>query len=158
MADVCSDADTGWPHRIRIDCHVVAKESCCIMSGVLFLCIHNAGRSQMAAGFARELSDGKVLILSGGSEPAEHVNPVAIEVMNEIGIDITGYVPQKFTDDLLQSVDVIVTMGCGDTCPFIPGKKYIDWPLDDPKGQPLEVVRRIRDEIRSHVEALLAQL
>jgi arsenate reductase len=112
----------------------------------------------MAAGFARELSDGKVLILSGGSEPAEHVNPVAIEVMNEIGIDITGYVPQKFTDDLLQSVDVIVTMGCGDTCPFIPGKKYIDWPLDDPKGQPLEVVRRIRDEIRSHVEALLAQL
>jgi len=128
------------------------------MSGVLFLCIHNAGRSQMAAGFAREISRGQVLILSGGSEPAEQVNPVAIEVMNEVGIDIAGYAPQKFNDELLQSVDVIVTMGCGDTCPYIPGKKYIDWPLDDPKGQPLEVVRRIRDEIRGHVEELLAQL
>jgi arsenate reductase (thioredoxin) len=128
------------------------------MSGVLFLCIHNAGRSQMAAGFARSLSDDTVLILSGGSEPAEHVNPVAIEVMNEVGIDIAGYVPQKFNDELLKSVDVIVTMGCGDTCPYIPGKKYIDWPLDDPKGQPLDVVRRIRDEIRSHVEELLSQL
>jgi arsenate reductase (thioredoxin) len=128
------------------------------MSGVLFLCIHNAGRSQMAAGFARELSGDKVLILSGGSEPADQVNSVAIEVMNEVGIDIAGYIPQKFNDDLLKSVDVIVTMGCGDTCPFIPGKKYIDWPLDDPKGQPLEVVRRIRDEIRTHVEELLRQL
>ena len=128
------------------------------MPGVLFLCIHNAGRSQMAAGFARSLSEDKVLILSGGSEPAEQVNPVAIEVMNEIGIDIAGYVPQKFTDELLQSVDVVITMGCGDTCPYIPGKKYIDWPLDDPKGQPLDVVRRIRDEIRSRVEDLLSQL
>jgi arsenate reductase len=112
----------------------------------------------MAAGFARELSRDKVLILSGGSEPAEHVNPVAIEVMNEVGIDIAGYVPQKFSNELLESVDVIITMGCGDTCPFIPGKKYIDWPLDDPKGQPLDVVRRIRDEIRAHVEELLRQL
>jgi arsenate reductase len=112
----------------------------------------------MAAGFAREISQGQVLILSGGSEPADQVNPVAIEVMNEVGIDIAGYAPQKFNDELLQSVDVIVTMGCGDTCPYIPGKKYIDWPLDDPKGQPLEVVRRIRDEIRGHVEELLAQL
>ena len=128
------------------------------MSGVLFLCIHNAGRSQMAAGFARELSQGKVLILSGGSEPADQVNPVAIEVMNEVGIDIANYVPQKFNDELLQSVNVIVTMGCGDTCPYIAGKTYIDWPLDDPKGQPLDVVRRIRDEIRGHVEQLLAQL
>lgn len=128
------------------------------MSGVLFLCIHNAGRSQMAAGFAREISKGEVLILSGGSEPADQVNPVAIEVMNEVGIDIAGYVPQKFTNELLESVDVIVTMGCGDTCPYIPGKKYIDWPLDDPKGQPLDVVRRIRDEIRGHVEELLRQL
>jgi arsenate reductase len=128
------------------------------MSGILFLCIHNAGRSQMAAGFARELSDGSVLILSGGSEPADQVNPVAVDVMNEVGIDIAGYVPQKFNDELLKSVDVIVTMGCGDTCPYIPGKKYIDWPLQDPKGQPLEVVRRIRDEIRAHVEELLGQL
>ena len=128
------------------------------MSGILFLCIHNAGRSQMAAGFARELSDGSVLILSGGSEPADQVNPVAVDVMKEAGIDIAGYVPQKFNDELLKSVDVIVTMGCGDTCPYIPGKKYIDWPLQDPKGQPLEVVRRIRDEIRAHVEELLGQL
>lgn len=128
------------------------------MSGILFLCIHNAGRSQMAAGFARELSGGAVTILSGGSEPADSVNPVAVEVMNEVGIDISSYVPQKYNDDLLQAVDVVVTMGCGDTCPYIPGKKYIDWPLDDPKGQPLDVVRRIRDEIKENVSDLLSQL
>jgi arsenate reductase (thioredoxin) len=128
------------------------------MPGILFLCIHNAGRSQMAAGFARELSDGKVEIYSGGSEPADQVNPVAVDVMNEVGIDISSFVPQKFTDDLLGSVDVVVTMGCGDTCPFIPGKTYVDWPLDDPKGQPLDVVRRIRDEIRELVTRLLDQL
>jgi protein-tyrosine-phosphatase len=128
------------------------------MSGILFLCIHNAGRSQMAAGFARELSNGAVTILSGGSEPADQVNPVAVEVMNEVGIDIAGYVPQKFNDELLNAVDVVVTMGCGDTCPFIPGKKYIDWPLDDPKGRPLEEVRVIRDQIRANVAELLAQL
>ena len=127
------------------------------MKGILFLCIHNAGRSQMAAGFARELSNGQVLILSGGSEPAEHVNPAAVEVMREVGIDIAGHVPQKFNDDLLGAVDVVVTMGCGDTCPYIPGKRYVDWPLDDPKDQPLEVVRRIRDEIRVRVAELLSQ-
>ncbi len=128
------------------------------MSGILFLCIHNAGRSQMAAGFARELSHGRVDIFSGGSEPADQVNPVAVEVMNELGINISGYQPQRFTDDLLAQVDVVVTMGCGDTCPFIPGKTYIDWPLDDPKGKPLEEVRRIRDEIKTRVETLLSQL
>ncbi len=128
------------------------------MSGILFLCIHNAGRSQMAAGFARQLSGGAVTILSGGSEPADSVNPVAVEVMNEVGIDISSYVPQKHNDDLLHAVDVVVTMGCGDTCPYIPGKKYIDWPLDDPKGQPLDVVRRIRDEIKQNVSDLLSQL
>ena len=128
------------------------------MSGILFLCIHNAGRSQMAAGFARELSQGRVVIFSGGSEPADQVNPVAVEVMNELGINISGYQPQRFTDDLLAQVDVVVTMGCGDTCPFIPGKTYIDWPLDDPKGKPIEDVRRIRDEIKTRVEMLLSQL
>lgn len=128
------------------------------MSGILFLCIHNAGRSQMAAGFARELSEDKVLILSGGSEPADKVNSVAVEVMREIGIDISSYVPQKYNDELLNAVDVVVTMGCGDTCPYIPGKRYVDWPLDDPKGQPLEEVRRIRDEIKNRVTELLAQL
>jgi protein-tyrosine-phosphatase len=128
------------------------------MSGILFLCIHNAGRSQMAAGFARELSGDDVLILSGGSEPAESVNPIAVEVMNEVGIDISTYVPQKYNDDLLNAVDVVVTMGCGDTCPYIPGKRYVDWPLDDPKGKPLADVRRIRDEIKNHVADLLTQL
>lgn len=125
--------------------------------GILFLCVHNAGRSQMAAGFAREISGGRVTILSGGSEPAEHVNPVAVEVMAEVGIDISSWIPRRFDDSLLDQVDVVVTMGCGDTCPFVPGKTYVDWPLDDPKGQPLEVVRRIRDEIRVLVEQLLAQ-
>jgi protein-tyrosine-phosphatase len=125
------------------------------MPGILFLCIHNAGRSQMAAGFARELGGDKVSIFSGGSEPADRVNPMAIEAMAELGIDISGHTPQKFTDELLNRVDVVVTMGCGDTCPYIPGKRYLDWPLDDPRGQNLEAVRAIRDRIREHVVALL---
>ncbi len=128
------------------------------MPGILFLCIHNAGRSQMAAAFARDLSGGRVDILSGGSEPADSVNPVAIEVMAEIGMDISSFLPQKFNDELLNAVDVVVTMGCGDTCPYIPGKRYIDWPLDDPKGRPVEDVRRIRNEIRDLVADLLTQL
>lgn len=126
------------------------------MAGILFLCIHNAGRSQMAAGFAREI--GGVDVYSGGSEPADTVNPVAVQVMAEVGIDIAGYQPQRFTDDLLSKVDVVVTMGCGDTCPYVPGKRYVDWPLDDPKGRPVDEVRRIRDEIRSRVEELVSQL
>ena len=129
-----------------------------MMPGILFLCIHNAGRSQMAAGFAREIGAGRVDIYSGGSEPADTVNPVAVGAMAEVGIDISGFTPQRFTDELLGKVDVVVTMGCGDTCPFIPGKRYVDWPLDDPKGRPIEEVRRIRDEIRSRVEDLVAQL
>ena len=128
------------------------------MPGILFLCIHNAGRSQMAAGFAREIGAGRVDIYSGGSEPADTVNPVAVGAMAEVGIDISGFTPQRFTDELLDRVDVVVTMGCGDTCPYIPGKRYVDWPLDDPKGRPIEEVRRIRDEIRSRVEDLVAQL
>ena len=128
------------------------------MSGILFLCIHNAGRSQMAAGFARELSGGTVQILSGGSEPAESVNPVAIEVMREAGIDIAGFTPQRYNDELLHAIDVVVTMGCGDTCPIIPGKRYIDWPLDDPKGKSIDEVRVIRDQIRALVVQLLDQL
>lgn len=128
------------------------------MPGVLFLCVHNAGRSQMAAGFAREAGGGRVEVFSGGSEPADAVNPAAVAVMAEVGIDIAGFVPQRFTDDLLARVDVVVTMGCGDTCPFVPGKRYVDWPLDDPKGRPVDEVRRIRDEIRALVEELVAQL
>jgi len=126
--------------------------------GILFLCIHNAGRSQMAAGFARVIGDGRIDVYSGGSEPADHVNPMAVDAMREVGIDIAGFTPQKFTDELLHRVDVVVTMGCGDTCPYVPGKRYVDWPLDDPKGQSLEVVRRIRDDIRGRVEALVAEL
>lgn len=112
----------------------------------------------MAAGFARSLSNGTVNIFSGGSEPADQVNPAAIEAMREAGIDISQYQPQRFTDELLHEVDVVVTMGCGDTCPYIPGKRYVDWPLDDPKGQSVDVVRRIRDDIKIRVEELLAQL
>lgn len=126
------------------------------MPVVLFLCVHNAGRSQMAAGFARAM--GGVDVYSGGSEPGDSVNPVAVEVMHEVGIDIAGYTPQRFSDELLQKVDVVVTMGCGDTCPFIPGKRYVDWPLDDPKGLPIGEVRRIRDEIRDLVAGLVGQL
>lgn len=128
------------------------------MPGILFLCIHNAGRSQMAAGFAREIGAGRVDVYSGGSEPADTVNPVAVGAMAEVGIDIAGFTPQRFTDEVLHKVDVVVTMGCGDTCPFIPGKRYVDWPLDDPKGRPIEEVRRIRDEIKSRVEELVSQL
>jgi arsenate reductase len=112
----------------------------------------------MAAGFARRFEHNGIEVLSGGSEPGESINPVAAEVMNEVGIDITSYVPQKFSDDMLHKVDVIVTMGCGDTCPYIAGKTYVDWPLQDPKGQSIEVVRSIRDDIAQRVEDLVAQL
>lgn len=112
----------------------------------------------MAAAFARELSGGRVDILSGGSEPADSVNPIAVQVMAEVDIDISRFVPRRFNDELLSAVDVVVTMGCGDTCPYIPGKRYIDWPLDDPKGRSIEDVRRIRDEIRDRVANLLTQL
>jgi len=124
--------------------------------GILFLCVHNAGRSQMAAGFARRHEG--VRVYSGGSEPADSVNPVAVGAMAEVGIDISGYVPARFTDEVLQDVDVVVTMGCGDACPFVPGKRYIDWPLDDPKGRGIEDVRRIRDEIETLVDDLVAGL
>lgn len=126
--------------------------------GVLFLCTHNAGRSQMAAGFMRTLGAGKVRVFSGGSEPASQVNPAAIEVMNEVGIDIAHYVPQKWSMEMLHEVDVVVTMGCGDTCPYIPGKRYVDWPLEDPAGRGADAVRPIRDEIKLLVEQLLNEV
>jgi arsenate reductase len=112
----------------------------------------------MAAAFARQYEQVGLEVLSGGSEPGDIVNPVAVEVMNELGIDIASYVPQKFTDDMLRQVDVVVTMGCGDTCPYIAGKRYVDWPLQDPKGQPIEVVRSIRDDIHERVRELVAEL
>lgn len=125
---------------------------------VLFLCVHNAGRSQMAAGWLRHLSSDRVEVLSGGSEPAEQVNPAAVEIMAEIGIDITGKTPQRWTDATLAATDVVVTMGCGDTCPVIPGKRYLDWELTDPAGKPVEDVRPIRDDIGRRVRQLMTEL
>ena len=125
---------------------------------VLFLCVHNAGRSQMAAGWLRHLAGDAVDVFSGGSEPAETVNPVAVEAMAEVGIDITGHRPRRWNDADLAAADVVVTMGCGDECPFIPGKRYEDWELTDPAGQPIEVVRQVRDQIEARVRDLIASL
>ncbi|TCL77252.1 MULTISPECIES: arsenate reductase ArsC [unclassified Rathayibacter] len=125
---------------------------------VLFVCIHNAGRSQMAAGYLRELSGGTVQVRSGGSEPGESINAVAVAAMAEEGIDISQAVPQLMTTEQVQASDVVITMGCGDVCPVFPGKRYEDWDLADPKGRPLEEVRPIRDDIRARVQALVAEL
>ncbi|MGE0878210.1 MAG: arsenate reductase ArsC [Acidimicrobiia bacterium] len=125
---------------------------------VLFLCVHNAGRSQMAAGWLRHLGGDRVTVYSGGSEPADQINPSAVEAMAEVGIDIRTEFPKPWTDEIVQAADVVVTMGCGDACPLYPGKRYEDWPLDDPAGQGVEAVRPIRDEIRERVEALMASL
>jgi arsenate reductase (thioredoxin) len=125
---------------------------------VLFLCVHNAGRSQMAAGFMRHLAGDRVEVFSGGSEPAEAVNRVAVAAMAERGIDIGGELPQPWADEVVRAADVIVTMGCGDACPVYPGKRYVDWELDDPAGRPIEEVRPIREEIERRVRALLDEL
>ena len=125
---------------------------------VLFVCVHNAGRSQMAAGFLRELSGGRVTVLSAGSLPADQINPTAIEAMGELGIDIAGEQPKVLTVDAVRESDVVITMGCGDVCPIFPGKRYEDWELDDPAGQGIEAVRPIRDDIKSRIEALLGEL
>ena len=125
---------------------------------VLFVCVHNAGRSQMAAGFLTALSDGAVDVRSAGSMPGDQINPVAVEAMAEVGIDIASEQPKVLTDDAVMDSDVVITMGCGDACPFYPGKRYEDWELDDPAGQDLETVRPIRDEIKTRVEGLLRSL
>lgn len=125
---------------------------------VLFLCVHNAGRSQMAAGFARALSGGKVEVFSGGSEPAEEVNQAAVAAMAEKGIDIGHEIPQPWADEIIRAADVVVTMGCGDACPIFPGKRYVDWDLEDPAGKSVEEVRPIRDDLEQRVRALLAEL
>ncbi|WP_166844570.1 arsenate reductase ArsC [Isoptericola sp. BMS4] len=124
----------------------------------LFVCVHNAGRSQMAAGFLRALSGGAVEVRSAGSMPADQVNPVAVQAMSERGIDITAERPKVLTTDAVQASDVVITMGCGDACPIFPGKRYEDWQLDDPAGQGIDAVRPIRDEIERRVRALLASL
>jgi len=125
---------------------------------VLFVCVHNAGRSQMAAGFMRELSGGAVDVLSAGSEPKADLNPVAVQVMAEEGIDIANQVPKILTTDAVADSDVVITMGCGDTCPIFPGKRYEDWELTDPAGRPADEVRPIRDEIKQRVQSLLAEI
>jgi protein-tyrosine-phosphatase len=126
--------------------------------GVLFLCVHNAGRSQMAAGWLRHLAGDRVTVYSGGSEPASEINAAAIAAMDEVGIDITTEFPKPWTDEIVQAADVVITMGCGDACPLYPGKRYEDWELEDPAGQDVEAVRPIRDDIRVRVEALMASL
>ena len=125
---------------------------------VLFVCVHNAGRSQMAAGWLAHLAGDRVEVLSAGSAPADGINPVAVEAMAEAGIDIAGNQPKVLTTAAVQESDVVITMGCGDACPYFPGKRYEDWVLDDPAGQEIEAVRPIRDEIRRRVEALLDDL
>ena len=125
---------------------------------VLFVCVHNAGRSQMAAGFMRELSQGHVEVLSAGSVPKDYINPVAVELMKEVGIDISNEQPKVLTVKTVQMSDVVITMGCGDACPIFPGKRYEDWALEDPAGQGIETVRGIRDEIEGRVKALLTDL
>ncbi|HTI75662.1 MAG TPA: arsenate reductase ArsC, partial [Mycobacterium sp.] len=125
---------------------------------VLFLCTHNAGRSQMALGFFNRLAGDGAVAYSGGSEPADQINPAAVAAMAEKGIDITGERPKRWTDEMVEAADVVVTMGCGDTCPFIPGRRYEDWSLPDPAGQSLDAVRPIRDEIEARIRELLTSL
>ena len=125
---------------------------------VLFVCVHNAGRSQMAAGYLRALAGDRVEVRSAGSEPKDEINPVAVQAMAEVGIDIAGNTPKVLTTEAVKESDVVITMGCGDACPVFPGKRYEDWELDDPAGQGIEAVRPIRDEIRRRVEALLRDI
>ena len=125
---------------------------------VLFVCVHNAGRSQMAAGFMNAIGAGRVEVLSAGSAPKDSINPIAVRAMQKVGIDISNNVPKVLTPEAVQESDAVITMGCGDACPFYPGKRYEDWVLDDPAGQGIESVRVIRDDIKKRVEQLLSEL
>jgi protein-tyrosine-phosphatase len=125
---------------------------------VLFVCVHNAGRSQMAAGLMKKLAGDRVAVRSAGSDPGDEINPAAVEAMAEVGVDISAELPKLLEADAVRAADVVVTMGCGDECPFFPGKRYEDWELDDPAGKPLDEVRAIRDEIRGRVENLIKTL
>ena len=125
---------------------------------VLFVCVHNAGRSQMAAGLLQHLDGDRIEVRSAGTQPADQINPAAVAAMAEIGIDITAATPKVLTGEAVESSDVVITIGCGDTCPYFPGVSYRDWKLDDPAGQPVEVVRRIRDDIAERVKALIDEL
>jgi protein-tyrosine-phosphatase len=125
---------------------------------IMFVCVHNAGRSQMAAGFMRTLGGNRVEVLSAGSAPKDSINPVAVEAMSELGIDIANQKPKVLTSEAVQQSDVVITMGCGDACPYYPGKRYEDWVLEDPAGQGIDAVRVIRDEIKGRVEILLKEI
>jgi arsenate reductase len=125
---------------------------------VLFVCVHNAGRSQMAAGWLTHLAGGSIEVRSAGSQPGDRINPMAVQAMQEVGIDIASEQPKVLTTDAVEHADVVVTMGCGDSCPFYPGKRYLDWELTDPAGQPIEVVRAVRDEIKARIEVLVNEL
>jgi protein-tyrosine-phosphatase len=133
---------------------LVTKE----MPEVLFVCVHNAGRSQMAAGLVKLRSDGRIHVRSAGSDPGEAINPAVIEAMEEVGVDMSEEFPKPLTDEVVRAADVVITMGCGDACPIYPGKRYEDWTLDDPAGQDIETVRRIRDQIDARVETLISEL
>jgi arsenate reductase (thioredoxin) len=146
-------APQGRPAPVTVDGNATDRRP-----SVLFLCTHNAGRSQMALGWFRHLAGGRAIAWSGGSEPGHEINPAAIAAMAEVGIDITDELPKSWTDEILRAADVVVTMGCGDACPVVPGKRYEDWDLADPAGLDLIAVRPIRDEIAQRVEALLADL
>ncbi|CAL9280093.1 MULTISPECIES: arsenate reductase ArsC [Streptomyces] len=128
------------------------------LASVLFVCVHNAGRSQMAAGFLGHLAGDRVEVRSAGSVPGDRVNPSAVEAMREVGIDISAAEPKILTTEAVQASDYVITMGCGDACPIFPGKKYLDWALEDPAGKGVEAVRPIRDEIRARIEALIAEI
>jgi arsenate reductase (thioredoxin) len=132
----------------------IAKE----VPEVLFVCVHNAGRSQMAAGLLDKLADGRVHVRTAGSDPADQINPAVVEAMSEVGVDLSKEFPKPLTDEVVRAADAVITMGCGDACPIYPGKRYEDWELEDPDGKDLETVRRIRDEIAARVGALLAEL
>jgi arsenate reductase len=125
---------------------------------VLFVCVHNSGRSQMAAGLLDKLAEGRVHVRSAGSDPAHRLNPNAVAAMYEVGVDISKEFPKPLSDEVVRAADAVITMGCGDACPIYPGKRYEDWELEDPEGKDLETVRRIRDEIQAHVEGLIATL
>jgi len=128
------------------------------LASVLFVCVHNAGRSQMAAGFLQHLAGDRVEVRSAGSVPGDRVNPAAVEAMREVGIDISAAQPKILTTEAVQASDYVITMGCGDACPVFPGKKYLDWALEDPAGKGVEAVRPIRDEIETRIEALIAEI
>lgn len=136
----------------------MTQETSVAKKTIMFVCVHNAGRSQMAAGFMRELGGDRVEVLSAGSAPKDSINPVAVEAMLELGIDIANQKPKILTPEAVQQSDVVITMGCGDACPYYPGKRYEDWKLEDPAGQGIEPVRVIRDEIKARVESLLSEI